>query len=230
MSEKQAKKQRKTQPEEAKKHTKGKSSAGFNAVLALIVVAVLALGGYALVSSYLENKANQPSDDTGNTTQTVAQYAQDAGMTADEFLTAYGLEGNEEITADTDINTATGAMTVEKFAEFSETTVDELKEQYGLGDEVTNDMIWNDVQNYVPIGKWCEMSGIDFAEFLTNYGLTEEELPRDTKFGDAMPILQEAAAAMQAEQEAQNDTDADAVQEENASAASQQPEQSPEAE
>ena len=201
MSEKQAKKQRKTQPEGGRKHTKGNSSAGINAVLILIVVAVLALGGYALGRSYFEKKANQPSDDSANTVQTIAQYAEANGTTAEEFLAAYGLEDNEEITADTDINTAMGAMTVEKFAEFSEKSVDELKEEYGLGEAVTNDMTWNDAQGYVPVSKFAEMQGADYNTFLTNFGLTEEELPADTIWNDALPILQEAAAAMQAESE-----------------------------
>ena len=222
MSEKQAKKQRKSQPEGAKKHTKGQSSAGFNAVLILIVVVVLALGGYALGRSYMEKKANQPADDSTNTTQTVAQYAEANDTTAEEFLAAYGLDDNEEITADTDINTAMGAMTVAKYVEFCGKSVDELT--YGLGD-VADDMTWSEAQDSLPIGTWCELNGMDYGELLSGYEMTEDDLPGDTKFNDALAVLQEKAAAMQDEEASDTDTE----DETDGGEASDEPEVSPEA-
>lgn len=199
MSERQAKKQKKTQPEVSKRHSGGKSSMGMNAVMILIVAAVLALGVYALASSYRQKKANQP-DDTANQSQTVAQYAEENGTTAEEFLASYGLDSNEEITADTDMNVAAAAMTLEKFAEFSGQSVEDLKEQYGFGDNVTNDMLWSDAQSHATVEKMWSMYGMSYEDALASYNLTEEELPRDTEIADAEPILQAAIEKIQAEQ------------------------------
>lgn len=198
MSERQARKLRKAPAQESDGHTKKKSSAGLNAVIALIVAAFLGLGAYAVTANF---KAKAPANDStadnsAQQTQTVSQYAEQKGMTAEDFLTQYGLDGSD-ITADSDINTAASEMTVEKFAEFSDKTTDALKEEYGLGANVTADMKWSDAQGYIPIGKMLENMGMKYEDFLSNYNLTDKDVPEDMTWNDAMPILQEAAAKMQ---------------------------------
>lgn len=207
MSERKAKGQRHSAPQSGK--TRSKGDVGFNIIIALVILVVLALGGYAVGSEFLGRKANEPQTDTeqANTSQTVAQYAEANGTTADEFLAQYGLSDNEAVTADTNINMAAGYMTVEKFAEFSGTTVEELKEQNGLGDEVTNDMTWTEAQEYVPVGTVAQMQGMEYSEFLAGLGLTEEELPADTIWKEALPILNAAAEKMSAEEPAQADAE-----------------------
>lgn len=188
MSERQARKLRKKTAEEPAKKN-GKGSAGGNAVIALVVAAFIGLGAYAVASNY---KAKNPTDDSVQQSQTVAQYAEEKGITTEEFIAQYGLE-DSDVNADTDINTAVSEMTVEGFAEFSEKSVDEIKEEYSLGDEVTADMNWTDAQGYIPIGVMVQNMGMEYSDFLSNYSLTEEELPEDTIWNDAMSVLQEAS-------------------------------------
>ncbi|MBQ7793276.1 MAG: hypothetical protein IJ366_02030, partial [Clostridia bacterium] len=150
MSERQAKKLRKEQPE-VKKAAVKKSSAGANAIFAVIIVAFLAVGGYAVVNHYQVNNPKQPS--------TVEDFAEEAGITTEEFLAKYGLDANEEINGDTDIYTAMNAMTVAKYAEYNGTTVEALAEEYAFSSDVTADTLWSDAQMYVPMSKVLEMSG-----------------------------------------------------------------------
>lgn len=193
MSEKRAKKLRKEQPQEMAR-AKKKSGAGFNAILALIIVAALVLGGYVIYNQY---KINNPSTDP----ETVSDRAEAEGITAEELLAKYGIDAVEDVDADTEMAIASGYMTVEKYAEFEGTTVDEIKANYGFSDDVTNDMVMNDAQEYVPMSKAAEMMGVDYASLLQMYGLTEAELPQDMLFKDAKPILEAAQQKMVAESE-----------------------------
>lgn len=205
MSERQARKLRKAPAEDSAGHKKGKSSAGLNAIIALVIVVFLGLGAYAVTANF---KAKAPTgdssaDSTATQTQTVSQYAEEQGMTAEDFLAQYGLDGSD-VTADTDMNTAVSEMTVEKYAEFSGKTTDEVKDEYKLGKDVTADMKWSDAQGYIPIGKMLENSGMSYDDFLANYDLTSKDIPEDMKWNDAMPILQEAAAKKQAQSDESN--------------------------
>ena len=203
MRERQAKKQRKEQPAEQVKKPADKGLVIFNAIILVLIVAVLALGGYAVVSNYIANKPEEPIN-------TVEDYVKQNDMTVDEFLAAYGLEGSE-VTAETDIGNACSAMTLEKFAEFSDTTIDEIKTTYGLTDDVTPDMTWADAQGYVTVGTAVEMSGMTYEDYLSGFSLTEEQLPKDMLMKDAEPVLQQAYEAMMAAQ-ATDEPAADAEQ------------------
>lgn len=193
MSERQAKKLRKEQPGQKTTAVK-KTGSWFNAVLVLIVAAVLVLGGYMVYNQY---KVKHPSTEP----ETVADRAKTEGITADEFLAKYGIDTVEGVDKDTALTTATGYMTVEKYAEFEGTTVDELKANYGFDAAVTNDMVMNDAQEYISIGKASEMMGMDYASMLQMYGLTEEELPENMLFKDAKPILEAAQEKIMSESE-----------------------------
>ncbi len=194
MSEKRAKKLRKEQPQETARAMK-KSGAGFNVILALIIVAAIALGGYVIYNQY---KINNPSTDP----ETVADRAKTEEITVEEFLAKYGLEANEEVKADTELAVASGYMTVEKYAELEGMTVDELRAEFGIVDEAGNDMTMNEAQSYVPISKVLEMAGMDYESFLQMYGLTAEQVPQDMLYKDAEPIIQAAQESMMAQSEA----------------------------
>lgn len=212
MSERQAKRQKKSIPAQNVKHTaNNRSSIGFNVILAIIVAIVLALGAYAVVKQYQET---HPSTDP----ETVADRAKTEGITVEEFLTKYGLDGNEEITADTELATASGSMSVANYAALEGTTVDDIKAQNGFTEEVTDDMTMEEASGYIPVGTMAEMYGMDYASFIGMYGLTEEQVPSDMLIKDANPILTEASEAMMAQQ-AETETDAAAEAEDTGSEA-----------
>ena len=195
MSERQAKKIRKEQPQQAVKAVK-KSGAGFNAILALIIAAAIVLGGYVIYNQY---RTLHPSTDP----ETVSDRAKTEGIKVDEFLAKYGIDAVEGVDGKTEMSVAAGHMTVAKYAEFEGITVDELKANYGFDAQVTDDMIMNDAQEYIPMSKAAESMGIEYAQMLQMYGLTEAELPQDMLFKDAKPILEEAQNKIIAQSEAQ---------------------------
>ncbi len=201
MSERQAKKLRKQQPEVQKQAVK-KSSLGFNVILAVVIAAFLAIGGYAVVNQYRITHPYQPT--------TVADYAKEEGISTEEFMAKWGLDGNDAVKADTDMGTAMGEMSVAKYAEYTETTFEALKEQYSFSEDVTAEMKWVDAQQYVPMSKMLEMSGMEYDAFLNSYGLTAEQITPDMLYKDAEPIINEAVNKLATDmQAAQNEADAE---------------------
>lgn len=201
MSERQAKKNRKEQP--LKVVAKKKPDYLMNGILALVIIGFASLGTVAVVNEY---KAND-----GITT--IKEYAKENDMTVDEFLSKYGLEGKEDVKPSMEVNEASALMPIDKYAEYSGTTVEELKAQSGWGDEVTNEMTITEAQDYTKIGNMIAGMGMDYAEYLAMFGLTEEELPADTTMKDAQPIIEAAQAKMQEEQAAEAEGESETVPE-----------------
>ncbi|MBS7297953.1 MAG: hypothetical protein KIG65_02595 [Eubacteriales bacterium] len=202
MSERQAKKQRKVQPQEKVKAAK-KSATGFNVFLALIIVAAIVIGGYVIYNQY---KIKNPSMDP----ETVSDRAKSEGISVEEFEAKYGIDTVEEVDGDTEMTVASGYMSLEKYAEFEGKTVDELKAEFGFSDDVTNDMMMKEAQEYIPMSKAAESMGVDYASLMQMYGLTEEEVPQDMLFKDAKPILEAAQQKLIAESQASEEAPAEA--------------------
>ncbi len=203
MSERQAKRNRKEQP--VKVVAKKKPDYLVNGIIALVIIGFASLGSVAVVNEYRANDG----------VTTVKEYAKENGITVDEFMSKYGLEG-KDVKPGTEINEASSSMPLDKYAEYSGTTVEELKAQSGWGDEVTNEMTITEAQDYTKIGNMIAGMGMDYAEYLAMFGLTEEELPADTTMKDAQPIIEAAQAKMQEEQaaaETEAETEAEAVTE-----------------
>ena len=113
-----------------------------NAVIVIVILAVLGLGAYAVydkVSVNLETKAIQE----GTSEQTVRYAADMAGMSADEYLAQYGL-GEAGLNAKSTVSEMIEKMTVENYAKYSEKEVDALLEEFGLTDKATKDMLWSE--------------------------------------------------------------------------------------
>lgn len=186
MSEKKAKKLRKQEPEVATApKKKAKSPWWFNLIIGVVVVAVVAVGGYAVWQQYSET---HPSTDP----ETVEDRAEAEGITTEEFLTKYGLDTNEDIDGDTLLSDAQGHMTITKYAEHMGVTAEQVKLDNRMPDTVTDDMTISEAIGYVSMKDMAELQGTDIATLRETYGLTEEELPDDMMYKDANEVLNSA--------------------------------------
>lgn len=136
MSERQAKKKRQNLVKEVRVNEKSKGNILMNIIIVVIVVAIIGLGVFAI---YNKKPANDNQVTVTDTTEdgnvdTLEAFAADIGMTAEDFIKEYGLEGNPEITPETDLYTTFGNMTVENFAKAHSRPVEsilaELKNDY----------------------------------------------------------------------------------------------------
>ena len=194
MSERKAKKGRKEQV--AANTPKKKSNVLFNVIVTLVVLAVVALGVWAVYPTL--NFGGEVIEDSLET-QTLGAVAKERGTTAEEIIETYQL-GEYDFNEDSDIISVTSKMTVENYAKFEGVTVDELKAQFKYTDDVTSDMTMEQAQDYMPVENIVMGTGTDYATFISAYGLTVEELPADTLYKDALPILQAAQEKLMEEQ------------------------------
>lgn len=162
-----------------------------NAVIVIVVLAVLGLGIYAVygkLSVNIENKAIEEG-----TSETTVRYAANlASMTVDEYLAQYGL-------ADSDLNgksTQTEMiekMNVENFAKFNGQETEAFLAEYGLTDKATPDMLWTEAELLIPTGIY--MGGEEqFAQIKEIYELDDSIKP-ETPWGEAKDKVEAASQA-----------------------------------
>ncbi len=189
MSEKRAKRERKAQvvvEAPAKKRDMAKVVA--NIIVVLVVIAIAALGVWA---AYGKIKAELPQDQA-ETTQTVADLAAAESTTVEELLAKCGM-ADSGITGESTQEEFFAVLTVENYANYEGKPVDELKAEYGI-ESVENDMLWQDAQMQIPMGKVAEMQyGTTFEDFAQQTGLPEGITAEMTQ-GQALAIMQATQA------------------------------------
>ena len=189
MSESRAKKERKTQVQEqvvAKK--KDPSGIIVNIIIVLVVIAVAGCGIWAAYDKISANiAADTEATDTQNV-QTVATMALEEGLSVEELLAKCGLE-DSGITGESLSTELLEIMTIENFAKFEDTDVEEFKKQFGI-EALANDTLWSEAQNSVPMGKIAENEyGMSFEEFAAQAGLPEGITAEMTQ-GEAVEFIQ----------------------------------------
>lgn len=157
MSERQAKKIRKENPvSENTKRKKTKSEILTNSIIAVLVIAFIGLGSWAVYSKFDTNKdavQNETVTDTGADAgaeeqaqaTTVAQAAEEAGMSTEDYLAEYGLDSIDDITGDTEMSVAVEYMTFANYAKLSGTDTATLRESAGLDDSISDDTPMSEV-------------------------------------------------------------------------------------
>ena len=206
MSEKQARIKRKNEPERPVEQKK-KGSVLINCITAILIIAFLGLGGYALKDNIKAMLPEKPEKE-----KTVSDIAKDKDMSVDEFIAEYGLDG-EEVTKKTTETELIEKLTVENYAKYSDMTTDELLEKYGI-EGVTGDVLWKDAYGLMPMSKYAEeVYGTTFAELKEQAGFPDE-ITENTRLNDANEIMTKlyAEAADTAEEETEEDTAEDAAE------------------
>ena len=144
-----------------------------NTVITVIVIAFLALGGYALKDNIKAILPERPEKE-----KTVSDLAKEREMTVEDFLAEYGLDG-AEVTKKTTESEVMSKLTVANYAKYNNQTVDELLEQYGIKN-ADADMLWQEAYNLMPMSKYAETLGTSFEELKEQAGLPDEVTEKTT--------------------------------------------------
>lgn len=173
------------------------------AVLTIIIVVVLGLSVYSIADKVKDKKASNTDSGAAQTESqplTVEKAAEKKGMTADEFIAEYGLDGakGEDLMSD-----AMEKMTTGNYAKYSDKDFADFAEENKLPDSVTEDTPWGEAKKLIPIG--VAMGGDDqFEQMKTLIGL-DDSITADTPSGEAEPIIQQKYNEyLQAQQAAQS--------------------------
>ncbi len=169
-------------------------------VVALIVAAVLLLTG---------NKYNRKYIDT--TGRTVAEVADLMGYDYADFLAKYQLPA--DMPKNTYESAAMYTMPLSAISEMYGMTVDELKTELELGDDVTETTTWGDAQDQATLANFVGEEALE--QFKEQYGLGDD-VTGETKWGEVRQIvdqferdkmLEALKAQEEAAKEAQNATE-----------------------
>ena len=170
------------------------------AIAAVLIIAALVLYFMGYFGLWF-NKYNRKYINT--TGRTISEVADTAGMTVKEFLELYDLP--KSMPANTYESAAFYTMPVSKVAEMYGTTFDDLKEQFGLPDGVSEKDAWGDVEGEITLDTYTNGNVDAFKEY---YGLGDE-VTGETKIKEVRNTIdqktKEQADAQKAEEAAAND-------------------------
>lgn len=205
------------------KPPRSSSDTAMNAVIAVVILAVLGAGIYAVYPKISERIQNNSSNTTA-ALNTAGDAAKDKGMSFKKFLETYGL--TDEITKDTDLSDTISAMTLEKVALYNDTDIDTFRANNFIPEDVTNDTKWEDVMPVMPL-KAIIGSEDTANQIISIYGL-DGVLTPETPWGEAEEILNAAQEALMQAQEnaAAAQENSDENPEENSDEPSENPETS----
>ena len=208
-------------------------------VIAAIVAAVVIIAATIIVVATGKfgewtNKYNRGYVDT--TGRTVAEVAEQIGMTYEEFLEEYGLP--KDMPKNTYEAVAFYTMPAKKAAEVYGISFDQIKQMLGLPDDTDENKPWGEVEGEVKLGTY--LGGADYVDtFKEQYGLGDE-VTADTLWKEVRPIVdaktkeqreeQEKLAAQSSAEPAAQSSAEPADGEDNSTASSDAPEETPAAE
>lgn len=181
-----------------------KSKAGIIAIIAaiviIIVIGALTIGGYMLLRN--RNPYNREyADVTGRTVQDIAD---NIGMSVEEFLAEYGLPA--DMPADTNENAAYFTIPASKMAEMNNMDFETMKSLLKLPDDTDPNATWGSIEGELPISE--RIGGADkFEEFKQEYGLNDK-ITADTKWKEVRKIVDTATMRQRLEEQKQAEKDA----------------------
>ena len=150
----------------------------------MVVAAIAIPGGFA---AYEKIKANMPAAEEEQV-MTVAQVAQEEELSVEDFLAKIGL-AESDLTAESTVDELVAVMTIENFAKFEDTEVEEFKKMYGI-ESLANETPWSEAQMEIPMGKMAENQyDMSFEDFATQNQLPPE-ITAETTQAEALEIMQ----------------------------------------
>lgn len=187
------------------KNSRKSADTAINVVIAVVLIAVIGLAGYAIYDKMSAN-LNEKAIASGEKEATVEYLAEQASMSVEDYLAQYGLSGISKKATQTEM---TDAMTVDNYITYSGTTAEDLKTQYNFDEAPAGDAIWGDIRKALTVKN---MVGDEesFKQFKEVYQL-DESITMDTLWTDAEAKIEESIKKMQ--EEAANATEAPATEE-----------------
>ena len=186
------------------KNSRKSADTAINLVIAVVLIAVIGLAGYAIYDKMSAN-LNEKAIASGEKEATVEYLAEQASMSVEDYLAQYGLSDISKKATQTEM---TDAMTVDNYITYSGTTAEDLKTQYNLDEAPAGDANWGDIRKAFTVKN---MVGDEesFKQFKEVYKL-DDSITMDTLWTDAEAKIEESIKKMQ--EEAANATEAPATE------------------
>lgn len=170
-----------------------------NLIIAVLIIAFVAAGGYAVYSKISNNLFDKAVSE-GTAPQTVKTLARSAGMSVQEFLEENGITDGS-VDGNTEASEFYNHMTVDRYAAYNGMALEDFLADCGLTGKVTETTTWADAQLLIPLGTYI---GVDptvegyeeqFNIFKTMYNLGDD-VTVDTPWGEVKDTVEAAEEAM----------------------------------
>lgn len=173
-------------------HRQGRADVTTNLIIAVIIAAVLALAVFAVYGE-LSDKFLSKAIESGEKEATVGYLAEQAGLTIDEYLEQYGLSGLSKNTTEQEM---LKQMTMENYASYAGTTLEEIKTNYVLDADVDASMTYGDFEKTLKVKNIFGGSEETFNQMKEVYGL-DDSITMDSEWTEVEPILEQKQEEMQ---------------------------------
>ncbi|MDD6483132.1 MAG: hypothetical protein PUF72_00955 [Clostridiales bacterium] len=171
---------------------KGRADVTTNLVIGVVIAAVLALAVYAVYDK-ISAKLLSEKIASGEAQATVGYLAEQADMSVEDYLAQYGLSGLGKKTTEEDM---VKKMTMENYAAYSGTTLEEIKTQYALESDVDASMLYEDFEKTLKVRNVLGGSEDTFDQIKETYEL-DDSITMDSMWTDVEPILEEKQKELQ---------------------------------
>ncbi len=188
-----------TQQVEEAFEAKKKGGAGKVVAIVVVIVAVLAAAGFG-VFKYLSRNPYNEMGYINVSGRTIADVAEQAGMSVEEFLVEYRLPA--DMPEDTEESAAYYNIPLSKMAEMYGVDAATLKEMLGLGDDVTDTTPWGEAEGKATLAKYVGEENLE--TFKTEYGLGDD-ITGETLWGDVRNLVDEKTLEKQEAAKAEAD-------------------------
>lgn len=163
-----------------------------NVIIAVIIVAFVAVGAYAVYSK-ISSGITERKIENGEAEATVGYLAKQQDMTVEDYLAQYGLTLGGDIDENTTQSDMLDSMTLEKYAEYSGQNADDIITKAGLSEQVTKDTLWGEVRVLMPVSSYYDEEQLNQIKQIYGIG---DEVTLDTKYEDFEKIIEEKQAQM----------------------------------
>ena len=176
------------------KQSKGSADITVNVIIAVVLIAVIGLAGYAIYDK-MSAKINNRAIENGEKEATVEYLAEKQNMTVEDYLAQYGLSG---ISGKATQEEMTDKMTVDNYVSFAGTSIEDLKTQYNLAEAPSGDAVWGDVRKSFTVKNMVGDSEDSLKQFKEIYKL-DDSITLDTLWTEVEPKVEESIKKMQEE-------------------------------
>lgn len=187
------------------KHSKGSADITVNVIIAVVLIVVIGLAGYAIYDK-MSTKISNKAIENGEKEATVEYLAEKQNMTVEDYLAQYGLSG---VSGKATQEEMTDKMTVDNYVSFVGTTIDDLKTQYNLDEAPAGDANWGEIRKGFTVKNMVGNSEESLKQFKEIYKL-DDSITLDSLWTDVQPKVEESIKKMQ--EEAANATAAPSTQ------------------
>lgn len=174
--------------------SRGSADRMVNAVIAVILIAVIALAGYAIYDKMSAKIAKQAIEN-GEQEATVEYLAEAQNMSVEDYLAMYGLSGISKKATEEEM---TDQMTVDNYVKYASTTIEDLTTQYHLDEAPAGDSNWGELRKSFTVKNIVGETEDELNQFKEIYGL-DDSVTLDTPWSEAEVKIEESIARMQEE-------------------------------